>query len=102
MDIEFCDKKIQELYSKGYVTDLYEMSNKAIDDFFVALSMANSATNMDDLNFPPYRRRLQKDGSCTLFLRDGWKIKFFVKFSDEGNKIKVISFTNNERERGCL
>ncbi|MBQ5472090.1 MAG: hypothetical protein IIT58_08850 [Treponema sp.] len=94
MTVTFCNKKLQELYVKGFSDDYIDVPKKVLDDFLVGIEMAGSASNMKDLDFPPFKNLLQDDGTCTLFLYNGWKINLSIEFADEGNNVKVISLTN--------
>ncbi len=99
MTIEFCDKDLQELYCKGTSEKFLGISKDVLESFLIALTIAGSASVIEDvLNPPPFKGLLQKDGSITVLLCNGWELNFFLKISDNENKISVVSLISAHKE----
>ena len=93
MNIEFSSGGLKELYINGMAKGFAGIPKSVLDSFMLALSMAESASAVDDiLNPPPFKGMLQKDGSITLLLCSGWTMNFFLTISgSNGNKKSVVS-----------
>lgn len=104
MSIEFRDKNLQELYCKGVSEKFLGIPNNVLNSFFSTLTIAGSASVMEDiLNPPPLKCVPQKDGSITVLLCDGWELNFFLKISDNENKISVVSLISaNKENKGAV
>ena len=100
MEVQFCDGSMQELYSKGFSNGYPDIPQHIVKDYLIALTMARAASCVEDIiQPPPFKGLLQDDGSCRLFLRDGWQLDFLLELTDSGNRITVISLTHiNEGE----
>lgn len=94
MNIEFIDKNLEQLCTKGYAKEFPNISNDVVEDFLCVLSIADSASCIEDLiKPPPYKGLLLQDGSCQIALCDGWTLNLFVEISDDGNKMTVVSLS---------
>ncbi len=91
MNIEFTDKNLEQLCTKGYAKVFPDIPNAVIEDFLYVLTIADSASCIEDLiNPPPYKGLLLQDGSYKIALYDGWILNLCVEISNNGNKISVI------------
>ncbi len=104
MSIEFRDKNLQELYCKGTSEKFLGIPSNVLRLFFSALTIAGSASVMEDvLNPPPLKCVPQKDGSITVLLCDGWELNFFLKISDNENEISVVSLISaHKKNKGAV
>lgn len=93
MNIKFSSDDLKELYINGMSEGFAGIPKSVLDSFMRALSMAESASVIDDImNPPPFKGMLQKDGSITLLLCNGWTMNFFLTISGNNeNKISVVS-----------
>lgn len=96
MSIEFADKNLVKLYTKGFSKEFPNISNDVVDDFLCVLAIADSASCIEDLiKPPPYKGLLQQDGSYQIALYGGWILSLYVEISDNGNKITVVSLSKS-------
>lgn len=94
MNIEFIDKNLEQLFAKGYAKEFPNISNDVVEDFLCVLSIADSASCIEDLiKPPPYKGLLQQDGSYQIALCGGWILNLYVEISDDGNRITVVSLS---------
>lgn len=96
MNINFSSNDLKELYLNGMSEGFSGIPKIVLDSFMRALSMAESASELDDiLNPPPFKGLLQKDGSIMLLLCNGWTMNFFLTITGNGeNKISVVSLNS--------
>ena len=96
MNIKFSNNDLKELYLNGMSEGFSGIPKSVLDSFMRALSMAESASELDDiLNPPPFKGLLQKDGSIMLLLCNGWTMNFFLTITGNGeNKISVVSLNS--------
>lgn len=96
MNIDFSSNDLKELYLNGMSEGFSGIPKNVLDSFMRALSMAESASELDDiLNPPPFKGLLQKDGSIMLLLCNGWTMNFFLTITGNGeNKISVVSLNS--------
>ena len=100
MKIKFSDKDIEQLYTKGFCDSYRGISNSSLDAFLKAFVMAENASCLEDvIKPPPYLGRQNKDGSISLFLKEGWFLTFTLKISDEENEVSVIGFSQILEEK---
>lgn len=96
MNIEFSDKNLEKLCTKGYAKAFPDISNDVVEDFLCVLTIADSASCIEDLiNPPPYKGLLLQNGSYQIALYDDWILNLYVEISDNGNKISVISLSKS-------
>jgi plasmid maintenance system killer protein len=100
LKVSFKDTALANLYSKGFEEKYRSIPADLVKKMRVAVSMAAAAKKWEDIiKDPPFKGELVSEEQCIICIVTGWYLELSVKFSEEGNKVTVVSFQKKHRSK---